>query len=111
MEPTIEPTTPIVSHSTAAGPGSSTSVLLWVLVAVGAIALLGLVIWLVHLSSRRADETAVWQSRRRSAYAEGAALHDAMMSAEGQFGRLAPADEAVRWADVQRRADDFTRRL
>jgi hypothetical protein len=115
-EPTIEPETP---QSSSPATSTSSSALLWILIALGAIALIAIIAVLANLYSRRTDETAAWRSRRSGAYAEGAALHDAIASAEAQFagraagqlGGLAAADEAARWADIQRRADDFTQRL
>jgi hypothetical protein len=78
-----------------------------VLIAVIAIAVTGLIAWFVHASSRRADVAAAWRSRQVSAYAEGAALHDAIMSAEQR-----PATEVTaQWADIQRRANDFSQQL
>jgi type IV secretory pathway VirB10-like protein len=110
-QPAVPATTPVTPVTSTPAGGGSGSVLLWTLVAVGAVALIGLIAWLVSASSRRSDQTAAWQSRRRDAFALGAALHDAIMAGEEQWGRLAPAEEAVRRADVQRRADDFTQRL
>lgn len=111
VEPTTEPVTPTLPVTPTPGSGGGTPVLLWVLVGLGALVVIGLIAWLVTTSTRRSDLVAVWQSRRRATYAEGAALHDAVMSAQEQIGRLTPADEAARWADIQRRADDFTQRL
>ncbi len=45
-----------------------------------------------------------------NAYAKGAALYDAMSVAETP-GALVAADAGLRWADIQRRADDLTQVL
>lgn len=111
VAPTTEAPVPTQPVQPATTTGSSNSVLLWVVIGLAALVVIGVIIWLVTASARRSDQVAAWQARRRNAYAEGAALHDAVMSATGQLGRLAPAEEAARWADVQRRADDFTQRL
>jgi len=45
-----------------------------------------------------------------SAFAMGAALHDAV-SAAGQRGAYGEENAGTRWADIQRRADDLTQAL
>jgi hypothetical protein len=140
VEPTepVEPTAPvttvvptiIISPDTT---GNSTPVWPWVLAGLGALILLGGIIWFARSSSRRTDAAATWQTRRLNAYAEGAALHDAILSASSGTaspgtapygsataetvpygapvpGRSGPANEA-QWAEIQRRANDFTQRL
>jgi hypothetical protein len=98
-------TSPTATPSPAAG--SSTSWVPWVFIAVAALALIGLISWFIHAASRRSDVAAAWRSRQVSAYAEGAALHDAIMSAEQRPG----AEAGAQWADIQRRANDFSQRL
>jgi hypothetical protein len=98
---------PTISASPSAT--RSDSALPWILVGLGAAALLGLIAWFAYSSSRHADVTAVWRSRLLNAYAEGATLHDEIMSAETR--PLAANDEAARWADIQRRVNDYTQRL
>ena len=44
------------------------------------------------------------------AYAKGAALHDSMAAAETP-GALAANNAALRWSDIQRRADDYSQLL
>ncbi len=44
------------------------------------------------------------------AYAKGAALHDAMATAETP-GALAADNAPLRWSDIQRRADDYSQLL
>jgi hypothetical protein len=106
---TIMPTITIVPDNT----GDSTPVWPWVLAGLGALVLLGGIIWFARSSSRRTGTEAAWRTRRLNAYAEGAALHDAILSASqpapGQ-SLSAPADQA-QWAEIQRRSNDFTQRL
>jgi hypothetical protein len=104
VQPTTPPTSqvPVVTISPDLA-GDTTNVWPWVLAAIGAVVLAGGIVWFARSSSRRTDEAAAWRSRRLNAYAEGAALHDAIMS-------VSPADEA-QWIDIQRRANDFTQRL
>jgi hypothetical protein len=109
----VQPVTPVTPESptitVSPTTGSSSSVLPWILAGLGALILIGLIAWLIHSSTRRSDTVAAWRSRRLSAYAEGAALHDAIMSVQGR--PMQPQESAARWADVQRRADDYNQRL
>jgi hypothetical protein len=115
----VEPTTPATTSVptitiSPENTGDSTSVWPWVLAGLGALVLIGGIIWFARSSSRRTDDAAAWRARRLSAYAEGAALHDAILSASsGQAaspGQARPMDEAQS-AEIQRRANDFTQRL
>ena len=103
----VTPDSPTISVSPTTG--GSGSVLPWILAGAGALVLIGLIAWFVRSSGRRSDAVAAWRSRRLSAYAEGAALHDAIMSVQGR--PLQPQESTARWADIQRRADDFNQRL
>lgn len=79
----------------------------WFWLAVGIAAVAGLAIWgLRSRRQRRSTVAASWQSRVLDAYAKGAALHDAMAAAETP-GALDANDAALRWLDIQRRADDY----
>jgi hypothetical protein len=133
VQPTMPPTTPVeptgpvvpVVPTTPAttdlptitispdNTGNSPPVWPWVLAGLGALVLLGGIIWFARSASRRTDAAAVWRTRRLNAYAEGAALHDAILSASqrppGQ-GIPDQRDEA-QWAEIQRRSNDFTQRL
>jgi hypothetical protein len=95
------------SPAAASGSGSS---LIWLWVALGAVVLIGVIIWITRASGRRSAATAGWRSRTIDAYAKGAAVYDAMGVAEGP-GALAAADAGARWTDIQRRADDLTQTL
>jgi hypothetical protein len=97
------------STSTVPSTGSGTS-LIWLWVLLGAIALIGLIVWIAHSARRRSAAAAGWRSRLIDAYAKGSALHDAMSVAEAPGG-LAADDAGARWADIQRRADDLAQTL
>jgi hypothetical protein len=69
------------------------------------------VIALIARSARHRSATAAsWRSRVIDAYAKGSALYDAMSVAETPAALVA-ADAGVRWADIQRRADDLAQTL
>jgi len=109
-----EPESPTVTVTATPDASGSGSALPWVLAGLGALLLIGLIVWLARSSSRRASATAAWRSRRLNAYAEGAALHDAILSAQGQQvqgHQLQPDEATARWADIQHRADNFNQRL
>jgi hypothetical protein len=109
---TSAPTTPSSTPSsvTATPTASSGSSLLWLWILLGALVLAGLIAWIVSASRRRSATAAGWQSRLVDAYAKGSALHDAMAVAEGP-GAFGAPDAGVRWADIQRRADDLAQTL
>lgn len=97
------------SSSPAAASGTNSAVIWpWILLAV--IVLTGLIVLISRASGRRSKRAAGWQSRVVDAYAQGSALHDAMSVAEAPGG-MAAGDAAVRWSDIQRRADNLTQTL
>jgi hypothetical protein len=98
---------PTGSPAAASGSGSS---LIWLWVVLGALVLIGVIIWVARARSRRSAVAAGWRSKIIDAYSKGAALHDAMSVAEGPGG-LAAEDAGARWSDIQRRADDLTQTL
>jgi len=110
------PAAPATTHEpapppTATGTGSSSgSTPIWPWILLGVAVLAALTGWIVHASRRRSATAAGWQSRLIDAYAKGSALHDAMAVAESP-GQLWAPDAAVRWTDIQRRADDLTQEL
>jgi hypothetical protein len=59
---------------------------------------------------RRSKAATNWDAKLIDAYAKGAALHDAMAAAETP-GELAADNAALRWSDIQRRADDYSQLL
>lgn len=94
------------SGTPAAGTGSAFP-WGWFWLAVGVLAVIAaaLAVWR-RSRQRRSSAAASWQTRLIDAYAKGAALHDAMAAAETP-GALGAADAALRWSDIQRRADDY----
>jgi hypothetical protein len=102
------PAAPAASTPASSGSGSSL-VWLWVLLAAAVIA--GLMVWITRMSRRgHAPSATDWQSSLVDAYAKGSALHDAMSAAETP-GAMATDDAGLRWADIQRRADDLAQTL
>ena len=105
---TSAPTAP--ATGSAAPAASSGTSLIWLWVLLGVLVLAGLIALIARSSRRRSAAAAGWRSRLVDAYAKGSALHDAMSVAEAPGG-LAAADAAVRWSDIQRRADDLAQTL
>jgi hypothetical protein len=103
-----EPAAPASSPAATGSDSGSTPIWPWILLGVAVLAVL--TGWIVHASRRRSATAATWQSRLIDAYAKGSALHDAMSVAESP-GQFAAPDAGVRWADIQRRADDLTQEL
>jgi hypothetical protein len=68
------------------------------------------VAWISSAHRRRTRSATSWQAQLIDAYAKGAALHDAMAAAETP-GALAADNAALRWSDIQRRADDYSQLL
>ena len=101
---------PVAQPSGSPASSSGTSSLIWLWIVLGALVLIGLIIWIATAARRRSAATAGWQSKIIDAYSKGAALHDAMSVAEGPGG-LAAEDAGARWSDIQRRADDLTQTL
>lgn len=102
-------TAPATITPSSSGAASSSS-LIWLWVVIGALALIGLIVGIARVSGRRSAAAAKWQSGVSDAYAESAALYDAMRAAETPTA-LAAQDAGARWLDIQRRADDVTRTL
>jgi hypothetical protein len=80
-------------------------------VALGALVLLGIILLATRSPGRARSSAAAasWGPRAVDVYAKGAALDGAVRAAErqGVFTEAA----SVRWADLQRRADDLTEAL
>lgn len=100
-------TAPGATAAPAAGSGTS---LVWLWILLGAVAVAGLIVLLTRHARRGSASAADWRSRLVDAYAQGAALYDAMSVAETP-GAMAAADAGARWADIQRRADDLAQTL
>ena len=105
--PATQPTGRTGSAAPAVSSGTS---LVWLWVLLGVLVLAGLIALIARSSRRRSAAAAGWRSGLVDAYAKGSALHDAMSVAEAPGG-LAAADAAVRWSDIQRRADDLAQTL
>ena len=80
-------------------------------VALGALALLGIILLATRSPARARPSAAAarWPSRAVDAYAKGAALDSAVRAAERQG--VFTGEDSIRWADLQRRADDLTEAL
>jgi hypothetical protein len=115
---TASPTAAPSTASTAPSPSpssSSTSTsgfnLIWLWFALGALVLLGIILLATRSPARARPSAAAasWRSRAVDAYAKGAAFDGAVRAAErqGVFTEAA----SIRWADLQRRADDLTEAL
>jgi len=99
------------SPTTAAPAAGSGTSLIWLWILLGAVLAAVLIAWITRVARRgSATATADWRSRLIDAYAQGSALRDAMSVAETP-GAMAAADAGVRWADIQRRADDLAQTL
>ena len=116
---TAAPTTQSPAHSvstsapsTVSGTPSTSSGtnLIWLWILLGVLVVAGLIVLIARSARRRSAAATGWRSRLIDAYAKGSALHDAMSVAEAP-GRLAAADAAARWSDIQRRADDLAQTL
>ena len=107
---TAAPSAAAQSGTAAPAAGSGTS-LLWLWILLGAVLAAVLIVWITRVARRgSATAAADWRSRLVDAYAQGSALRDAMSVAETP-GAMAGADAGVRWADIQRRADDLAQTL
>ena len=106
----IAPAANAPSSSSAVADNGSSSSLIWLWIVIGILLLIGLIVVIVRVSGRRSAAKAGWQDRVVEAYAESAALCDSMRAADTP-GALAAGDAGARWSDIQRRADDLTRKL
>jgi hypothetical protein len=100
--------TPSSSSTSTSGFGAN---LTWLWFVLGALVLLGIILLATRSPGRprRSAAAAGWGPRAVDAYAKGAAFDGAVRAAErqGVFTEAA----SVRWADLQRRADDLTETL
>jgi hypothetical protein len=91
-------TEPAQAGSVAPASGSASSLpSLWILL--GAVILIGAIVWIAHASGRRSAARAGSRSTLVDAYAKGAP------------GGPALADADARWAGLEARADDLTQEL
>jgi hypothetical protein len=103
--PTTSQPSPTAATTAAASSGSS---LLWLWIALAALVVIGLVVWIARASGRRSAAAAGWRSTVADAYANGQALADAVRIAERPG---APGYAASHWAGLQARADDLAQQL
>jgi hypothetical protein len=89
---------------------SATSALPWLLLGLGVLLVIGVTVLIARRSSRRAADAAAWRRRAVDASAKGSALYD-MMTITEVPDAWAADDAAIRWAELQRRADDLTQDL
>ena len=95
---------PPAAASPAAASGSSSS-LPWLWIALGAVVLIGLIVWIARASGRRSAAASARRSAVIDTYAKGQALADAIRVADR------PGAPGGRWAGLQARADDLSREL
>jgi hypothetical protein len=105
--PTAAPAAPAQATTPAAGESGSSLLWLWILL--GALVVIGLIVWIARSSSRRSDAAAGWRSAVADAYARGQALADALRLADTPGAPA--ADAAARRAGLQARADDLAQEL
>jgi len=102
------PTTAAAASPAAAG-GSGSS-LLWLWIALAALVVIGLIVWIARASGRRSAAAAGWRSAVIDTYAKGQALADAVRIADRPGGPSA-AGAGAGWAGLQARADELSREL
>ena len=109
--PSTASTTPSPTPSSSTSTGGFNVSLTWLWIVLGALALLGIILLATRSPARARPSGAAanWRSKAVDAYAKGAALDGAVRAAEreGVFTEAA----GIRWADLQRRADDLTEAL
>jgi len=107
--PTAEAPAPTAAAVASPAAGGSSSSLLWLWIALAAIVLIGLIVWIARASGRRSAKASARRSAMIDTYAKGQALADAIRVADrpGAPG----ANAGGRWAGLQARADDLSREL
>ena len=107
--PTAEAPAPTAAAAASPATGGSSSSLLWLWIALAAIVLIGLIVWIARASGRRSAKASARRSAMIDTYAKGQALADAIRVADrpGAPG----ANAGGRWAGLQARADDLSREL
>jgi hypothetical protein len=107
--PTGQAAEPAQAGSTAPASGSGSS-LLWLWILLGAVIVIGAIVWIARASGRRSAAAAGWRSTLIDAYAKGQALADGLRLADAP-GAAAAGDADARWAGLQARADELTQEL
>jgi hypothetical protein len=106
--PASQAPAPTTAAASPAASGSSSS-LPWLWIALAAVVLIGLVVWIARASGRRSATAAARRSAMIDTYAKGQALADAIRVADRPG--VPGADAGGRWAGLQARADDLSREL
>jgi hypothetical protein len=106
--PASQAPAPTTAAASPAASGSSSS-LPWLWIALAAVVLIGLIVWIARASGRRSATAAARRSAMIDTYAKGQALADAIRVADRPG--VPGADAGGRWADLQTRADDLSREL
>ena len=101
-------TQPSPTAATTAAATTSGSSLLWLWILLGALVVIGLIVWIARASGRRSAAAAGWRSTVADAYARGEALADEVRLADRPG---APGYTAGHWAGLQARADDLAQEL
>jgi hypothetical protein len=106
--PASQAPAPTTAAASPAASGSSSS-LPWLWIALAAVVLIGLIVWIARASGRRSATAAARRSAMIDTYAKGQALADAIRVADRPG--VPGADAGGRWAGLQARADDLSREL
>jgi hypothetical protein len=107
--PTAQAPAPTAAAASPAAGGSGSS-LLWLWIALAALAVIGLIVWIARASGRRSAAAAGRRSAVIDAYAKGQALADAVRIAD-RPGAPGAGGAGAGWAGLQARADDLSREL
>jgi len=107
--PTSEAPAPTAAAAASPAASGSSSSLQWLWIALAAVVLIGLVVWIARASGRRSATASARRSAMIDTYAKGQALADAIRVADRPG--VPGADAGGRWAGLQARADDLSREL
>jgi len=108
--PASQAPAPTTAAAATPAAGESGSSLLWLWIALAALVVIGLIVWIARASGRRSAAAAGWRSAVIDTYAKGQSLADAARIAD-RPGAPPAAGAGVGWAGLQARADDLSRQL